>query len=150
VNAPGVLPEPRQYARIPFRERLPQPSLKYRSTAAKHAIENPFLHPLLGEHQILITLVILTVLTIVFLKGFNEAIGLATVAAVPYIVLNLIVLGRGASEIIADPTLLADWRSTLFRHGRNHAADRRCVTGVSKAGAGPERLRDRGDRYAAN
>ena len=51
--------------------------------AAKHAIENPFLHPLLGEHQILLTLVILTVLAIVFLKGFNEAIGLATVAADP-------------------------------------------------------------------
>jgi hypothetical protein len=85
--------------------------------AAKHAIENPFLHPLLGEHQILLTLVILTVLAIVFLKGFNEAIGLATVAAVPYLVLNLIVLGRGASEIIAHPTLLADWRSTLFATG---------------------------------
>lgn len=35
VNAPGVLPEARQYARIPFRERLPQPSLKYRSTVGK-------------------------------------------------------------------------------------------------------------------
>ena len=43
--------------------------------AAKHAIENPFLHPFLGEHQIVITLVILAVLAIVFLKGFNEAIG---------------------------------------------------------------------------
>jgi hypothetical protein len=49
--------------------------------AAKHAIENPFLHPVLGEHQILVTLAILTVLAAVFLKGFNEAIGLAAVAA---------------------------------------------------------------------
>jgi len=60
--------------------------------AAKHAIENPFLHPMLGERQILVTLVILTVLGAVFLKGFTEAIGLATAAAVPYLALNLVVL----------------------------------------------------------
>src|SRR4051812_24260102 len=44
--------------------------------AAKHAIENPFFHPLVGDHPILITLVILVVLAIVFLAGFREAIGL--------------------------------------------------------------------------
>ena len=85
--------------------------------AAKHAIENPFLHPLLGEHQILVTLVILAVLAVVFLKGFNEAIGLATAAALPYLVLNLIVLGRGAWEIIAQPTLLDNWHSALAAKG---------------------------------
>ena len=85
--------------------------------AAKHAIENPFLHPLLGEHQILVTLVILAVLAVVFLKGFNEAIGLATAAALPYLVLNLIVLGRGAWEIIAQPTLLDNWHAALAAKG---------------------------------
>jgi len=48
--------------------------------AAKHAVENPFLHPVLGDHQILVTLAILTVLAAVFLKGFGEAIGLAAAA----------------------------------------------------------------------
>src|SRR5499427_1680620 len=85
--------------------------------AAKHAIENPFLHPVLGDHQILVTLLLLTVLAVVFLKGFNEAIGLATVAAVPYLALNLIVLGRGAFEVIAHPALLTDWRSLLAAKG---------------------------------
>src|SRR5262247_456529 len=85
--------------------------------AAKHAIENPFLHPVLGDHQILVTLLILTVLAVVFLKGFNEAIGLATVAAVPYLALNLIVLGRGAFEVFTHPTLLTDWRSVLHAKG---------------------------------
>jgi Na+/alanine symporter len=80
--------------------------------AAKHAIENPFLHPILGEHQILVTIAILTVLAVVFLKGFNEAIGLATVAAVPYLALNLVVLGRGVLEVIAHPERLAGWRSS--------------------------------------
>ena len=85
--------------------------------AAKHAIENPFLHPILGEHQILVTIAILTVLAVVFLKGFNEAIGLAAVAAVPYLALNLVVLGRGLLEVIANPALLADWRSALAAQG---------------------------------
>jgi hypothetical protein len=85
--------------------------------AAKHAIENPFLHPILGEHQILVTLAILVALAAVFLKGFGEAIGLAAVAAVPYLALNLVVLGRGLLEVIAHPDLLADWRSALAAHG---------------------------------
>jgi hypothetical protein len=85
--------------------------------AAKHAIENPFLHPVLDGHEILVTLVILTVLAAVFLKGFHEAIGLAAFAAVPYLLLNLVVLGRGAMEIIANPGLLADWRAALAMKG---------------------------------
>ena len=85
--------------------------------AAKHAIENPFLHPVLGEQQILVTLAILTVLAAVFLKGFNEAIGLAAVASVPYLVLNLVVLGRGVQEVMAHPESLAGWRSALFAQG---------------------------------
>ena len=86
--------------------------------AAKHAIENPFLHPVLGEHQILVTLAILTVLAVVFLKGFDEAIGLADRrrGALPR---------RSTSscsdvdvlEVIAHPALLADWRSALAAQG---------------------------------
>ena len=40
--------------------------------AAKHAIENPFLHPILGEHQILVTIAILTVLAAVFLQRIQR------------------------------------------------------------------------------
>jgi hypothetical protein len=85
--------------------------------AAKHAVENPFLNSVLGEHQILFTLVILAILAAVFLKGFNEAIGIAAAAALPYLALNLVVLGRGALEVITHPTLLADWRSALVAKG---------------------------------
>jgi hypothetical protein len=85
--------------------------------AAKHAIENPFLQPVLGEHPILVTLAILAVLAAVFVKGFNEAIGLAAAAAVPYLGLNLVVLGRGAQEVMAHPDLLANWRSALAAQG---------------------------------
>ena len=85
--------------------------------AAKHAIENPFLQTVLGEHQVLVTLAILAVLAVVFLKGFNEAIGLAAAAALPYLALNLVVLGRGAWEVMTHPALLADWRSALAAKG---------------------------------
>jgi len=85
--------------------------------AAKHAIENPFLQPVLGEHQILITLAILAILAIVFLKGFSEAIGLAAAAALPYLALNLIVLGRGAWEIMTHPAPLTNWHSALAAKG---------------------------------
>jgi hypothetical protein len=85
--------------------------------AATHAIENPFLHGYLGEHQLLITLLFLTLLTGLFLKGFKEAIGLATFATIPYLALNLIVLGRGAWEVATHPTLFADWRAMLTAKG---------------------------------
>jgi hypothetical protein len=85
--------------------------------AAKHAVENPFLQPVLGEHPILVTLAILAVLAAVFLKGFTEAISLAAAAAVPYLALNLVVLGRGAQEVMAHPDLLANWRSALAAQG---------------------------------
>jgi hypothetical protein len=85
--------------------------------AAKHAVENPYLLPYLGDHTILVTLVILTVLAAVFLRGFSEAIGLATAAAVPYLALNLVVLGRGAWEVATHPELLAGWRAALSAKG---------------------------------
>ena len=85
--------------------------------AAKHAVENPFLHPLLGDHQVLITLGLLTALALVFLKGFNEAIGVASAASIPYLLLNVVVLARGAFEVFQHPTLLGDWKAALAAKG---------------------------------
>ncbi|QOY91572.1 APC family permease [Paludibaculum fermentans] len=85
--------------------------------AAKHAVENPFLRPHLGDHQILITLGLLTALTLVFLKGFKEAIGVASAASVPYLLLNVVVLARGAYEVFLHPALLHDWRVALSMKG---------------------------------
>lgn len=85
--------------------------------AATHAIKNPFLHGYIGDHQILITLAFLTLLAVLFLKGFKEAIGLATFAAIPYLALNLIVLGRGVWEVASNPALFTGWRSMLVAKG---------------------------------
>ena len=81
------------------------------------AVENPLLKPFLGEHQIVVTLLILTLLTGVFLKGFKDAIAVAAAAAVPYLVLNLIVLARGTWVVIEQPVFFRYWRETLFLKG---------------------------------
>ena len=85
--------------------------------AAKHAVENPFLNNVLGEHQVLITLAILAILAVLFLRGFTEAIGVAAAAALPYLALNVIVLGRGVWEVAGHPALLTHWRSALAAKG---------------------------------
>jgi hypothetical protein len=85
--------------------------------ATQHAIENPYLHSYLGESHVLLTIALLALLTAVFLKGFQEAIGLAVAVAIPYLLLNLIVLFRGLTEVFRRPELLSSWRLDLSSHG---------------------------------
>jgi hypothetical protein len=85
--------------------------------AAQHAIENPFLHPFLGDARMAVTLLLLVLLAAVFLRGFSEAIGLATAFTVPYLVLNVIVLVRGLVEIALHPSVLPEWRQALSQRG---------------------------------
>lgn len=85
--------------------------------AAQHAVENPFLHTYLGEHNLVITLVLLAMLAAVFLRGFGEAIGVAMVLAIPYILLNVVVIARGIVEILRHPDALERWQGELALHG---------------------------------
>lgn len=86
--------------------------------AAQHAVQNPFLHPLIGNANMAVTLVLLALLAAVFLAGFSEAINVAVVVAVPYIVLNAIVAVRCLQEVATRPELLAHWKQALFQtHG---------------------------------
>ncbi len=84
--------------------------------AAQHAIENPLLTHYLEGHQISITIGLLALLAIVFIKGFAEALGLAAAIAIPYLLLNVVVLGRCFAEIFSHPTLLDDWQQALWAH----------------------------------
>jgi hypothetical protein len=81
--------------------------------ATAHLIENP-LTPSWLEHPMLVTLLLLLVLGLVFLKGFNEAIVLAVGLVVTYLTLNLIIIGVGLHHIWQNPELLASWRRLLF------------------------------------
>lgn len=84
--------------------------------ATAHVINNPFVHgkiPAL-EHPIIVTLSLITVLGLIFLKGFKEAIGIAVVLVAVYLGLNAIVIGRALSEVVSHPDLLGNWREALF------------------------------------
>lgn len=83
--------------------------------AATHATENPYLHRFLGDAHLSITLALLVLLAAVFLKGFTEAIELATAVCVPYLLLNAVVLARVLFTALRHPTLFQDWKAALFR-----------------------------------
>jgi hypothetical protein len=85
--------------------------------ATKHAVENPYLQPYLGEAHLGLTIFFLAMLAVVFLKGFREAIGLAMAVAVPFLLLNLIVIVRGFIEVARRPELLSEWQLSLSLHG---------------------------------
>ena len=85
--------------------------------ATKHAIENPYLRPFLGDAQVGVTLILLALLAVVFLFGFRGAIGMAALVAIPYLGLSLVVLGRGLGEIAARPELSSAWHRALVVRG---------------------------------
>ena len=85
--------------------------------AARHAIANALLRTYIGDSHMGVTLVLLAVLAVVFLMGFREAIRLAAAVAIPYLLLNLVVLIWGIVEIAKTPQLLSHWRLGLHGHG---------------------------------
>ena len=85
--------------------------------AATHATQNPYLHPFVRNAHIGITLLLLALLAIVFLKGFREAIQLATAVCVPYLLLNAVVLVRALFVVLMHPATLLQWQRALEMHG---------------------------------
>jgi len=85
--------------------------------AAEHACENPYLGLVLGGHQLAVTLGLLALLAGVFLRGFREAIGIAMIVGIPYILLNVVVIVRGFIEIAHRPEVLGRWMEALHAHG---------------------------------
>ncbi|MBI5548228.1 MAG: hypothetical protein HY901_30480 [Deltaproteobacteria bacterium] len=85
--------------------------------AAKHAVENPLLEPLIGHHAMAVTLVLLALLTAVFLKGFREALGMALLVGVPYVVINGVVIARALVAVGMQPDLLTRFQLDLAARG---------------------------------
>ena len=85
--------------------------------ATAHIVENPFVieHAHFMHHRIIVTLVLISALGAIFLRGFKEAIGIAVVLVAIYLALNLAVVGVGFYEIITHPEALANWRNALFQ-----------------------------------
>lgn len=80
--------------------------------ATAHITENPYTHFLHG-YEVPITLVLITMLGAVFLKGFSEAIKVAIVLVGIYLTLNVVVIARGFVEIAREPAVFSDWQQAL-------------------------------------
>jgi hypothetical protein len=87
--------------------------------ATAHIIENPFVEHNLHflNHRIIITLILIGLLGAVFLKGFNEAIGLAVGIVVVYLTLNVVTIAYGLYQIFfLHPEALINWQALLWSH----------------------------------
>jgi hypothetical protein len=81
--------------------------------AAAHVVENPVVHHIAEGHQLGITLFLIALLGAVFLKGFKEAVGFAVVLVGGYLLMNAIVVGRGAYEVFTHPDYFPNWLRAL-------------------------------------
>jgi hypothetical protein len=87
--------------------------------ATAHIIENPFVehHLQFLNHKIIVTLVLIGFLGAVFLKGFNEAIGIAVGIVVVYLSFNVVVIGVGLYQVfVVQPDTLQNWSQMLWAH----------------------------------
>jgi hypothetical protein len=82
--------------------------------AARHAVANPYLHPYFGNAQFGLTTLLLLILATVFFIGFREAINLAVAIVIPFLFLNLVVLGAGMVHILRHPALITHWRLDML------------------------------------
>ncbi|MGW1916597.1 APC family permease [Streptomyces sp. NPDC002076] len=86
--------------------------------ASTHLIENPHLASALHGQQMLITLILVALLGAVFLKGFLEAIGVATALVGVYLALNVVVVIVGLYHVVTAGHVITDWSSALTaQHG---------------------------------
>jgi hypothetical protein len=89
--------------------------------ATAHVVENPLIRDLLhGFHptavSVGVTLALITFLSAVFIKGFKEAIGIAVILVVAYLLLNLIVVFVGLYHVAQNPSVISNWQSALLAH----------------------------------
>src|SRR6478672_1009772 len=85
--------------------------------ATKHIIGNPFV-PSAFDHPVALTLILLSLLSGVFIKGFKEAIGLAVGIVGVYLALNVVVLAWGLLQVAQHPEYLPRWKNALvLQHG---------------------------------
>ncbi len=86
--------------------------------ATAHLVENPHLEPFLTGRQVAITLLLLALLGGVFLRGFQEAIGVAVILVALYLSLNVVVIAVAFVQVAAEPYLWSDWETALTQqHG---------------------------------
>lgn len=97
--------------------------------ATEHIIHNPFIEehfPAL-DHPVAVTAVLIGVLSLVFLKGFKEAIGIAVFLVLAYLFLNLIVIVTGIYHLTLAPELITKWHEALWVSTTNGVTEPRGI-----------------------
>ena len=87
--------------------------------ATAHLLQNPFMPEIL-KHQIGVTVALITVLGVIFLRGFKEAIGIAVALVAVYLFLNSIVIAYGVFELATHPSHFPAWKQALLQHPKVH------------------------------
>lgn len=87
--------------------------------ATAHVIENPFAPEFLHGQEVAITLVLVALLGVIFLKGFKEAIGIAVALVVVYLGLNAVVVAVGLFQLATHPAHLSNWQQALTAQYNN-------------------------------
>ena len=90
--------------------------------AAAHFVHNPVIHnssiPLWVRSQMFVTLLLLAILGAIFLKGFKEAINIAVLLVVIYLLLNGVITAVALAHLAHQPELIPAWKNALFAsHG---------------------------------
>jgi hypothetical protein len=92
--------------------------------AAAHLISNPLYAgsvPGWMQSQLLVTMFLLVLLGGMFLKGYGEVVGLATVLVSAYLALTGVVIAAGLWSLATHPALLPGWIAAISA-GRYHLA----------------------------
>jgi len=87
--------------------------------ATAHIIENPFTPEVL-KHPIGVTMALIAVLGVIFLRGFKEAIGIAVALVGVYLLLNVIVITIGFYELATHPYHFPEWKQALLTQPNVH------------------------------
>jgi hypothetical protein len=82
--------------------------------ATAHILENPLIPTAWHNHnRVMVTLLLITSLGAVFLKGFKEAIGISVYIVAVYLLLTNIIVGWGLWQLAIHPELTSNWLQKL-------------------------------------
>jgi hypothetical protein len=86
--------------------------------ATAHIIENPYVEHNLQflNHRIIVTFILIGMLGAVFLRGFNEAIGIAVGIVAIYLTLNFVTIGYAFYQIWTHPDVFGNWQTAVWQH----------------------------------
>jgi len=87
--------------------------------AAAHITANNILNHILPFNQMILTVLLILCLGAIFIKGFDEAIGLSVVLVSIYLVLNFAIICASAVELSHYPEHLSNWSTELFKLHHN-------------------------------